>query len=129
MHESARAALEDHLRRLSVNAHTYAPDFAKRLRLPLNLLDWPDTGPTVAIIIPTHNGEALLRRCVESILSKTSYANYRVVIVDNDSDDPGTLQYLRELAGREGRIERISNDGGKFSFSRINNLAVRRVKE
>jgi glycosyltransferase involved in cell wall biosynthesis/GT2 family glycosyltransferase len=126
---SGRAALEDHLARLGVPATPYTPEFAERLHLPVHQLDWPDTGPSVAIIIPTRDQGEVLRTCVESILARTTYGAYRVVVVDNDSSEPGTLAYLEELAGRGVEVMRISNDGRPFSFSRVNNLAVQRVEE
>ncbi len=129
VHASGRAALEDHLRRLGIAAKPYVPDFAERLGLPINQLDWPDTGPSVAIIIPTANQGKLLKKCVESILSKTTYVDYRIFVVDNESDDPKTLEYLEELPSRGVRVERICNDGRPFSFSRVNNLAVQLVDE
>lgn len=129
MHTASRAALEDHLKRLGVLATPYTPEFAQQKNLPINLLDWPDTGPSVAIIVPTHNQAAQLRGCVESILDKTTYTNYRLIVVDNDSDDPKTLAYLSTLAGKGITVERISNEGRPFSFSRINNLAVQRARE
>ncbi len=129
VHASGRAALEDHLRRLGIAAKPYVPDFARRLRLPINQLDWPDTGPSVVIIIPTANQDTLLKKCVESILSNTTYVNYRILVVDNESDDPKTLEYLKELPNKGVRVERISNDGRSFSFSRVNNQAVQLVDD
>jgi glycosyltransferase involved in cell wall biosynthesis/GT2 family glycosyltransferase/SAM-dependent methyltransferase len=125
---SGRRALEDHLQRLGIAATVYQPEYAARLRLPINQLDWADTGPMVGIIIPTHNQGQLLLQCVESILTKTTYENYQIVVIDNDSDDPETLQVLRVLEARGVRVEKISNEGGRFSFSRINNLAVQRAR-
>ena len=54
--------------------------------------------PLVSIIILTRNGVKLLRKCVESIRTKTTYSNYDILIVDNGSDEPQTLQYLNDLA-------------------------------
>lgn len=122
-------ALADRLTRQNINATIMQPAFAKERGLPIKLLDWPDNGPSVAIIIPTHDHVELLRACVESILGKTTYENYRVVVIDNDSIQPATHEYLNQLPARGVTIERISNNGEPFSFSRINNLAVQAVSE
>ncbi len=53
--------------------------------------------PKVSIIIPTRNGRHLLGRCVESVISKSVYNNFELVVVDNQSDDPETLEYLATL--------------------------------
>ncbi|WP_158686477.1 glycosyltransferase family 2 protein, partial [Pseudomonas aeruginosa] len=58
-------------------------DFGYRVHYAL-----PDVLPLVSVIIPTRNALQLTRQCVESILRKTSYSNYEIIIVDNGSDDP-----------------------------------------
>jgi Glycosyl transferase family 2 len=83
----------------------------------------PDAAPAVSLIIPTRNGLQLLRQCVHSIVDKTDYANYEIVIVDNGSDDPATLEYLRGL-GADPRI-RVHRDDRPFNFSALNNAAAR----
>jgi len=127
MHTSALKGLKDHLERKGIEAAIYQPGFARSMCLPISQLDWPDNGPSVAIIIPTYNQYRLLRKCIESISDLTTYTNYEIVVVDNDSDDRDTLTYLEGIADKGIRVERIGNDGQPFSFSRINNLAVERV--
>ena len=125
---AARKGLEEHLARRGIAARTYKPRFAHRLGLPLSQLDWPDTGPVVTIIIPTFNQHSLLRTAVASIRAKTSYRDYCIMVVDNDSDEPAAREYLDGL-GRDGvRVERIGNEGRPFSFSRVNNLAAARAE-
>ncbi len=129
VHESGRRALRQQLSRLGASATTYVPEVARQLGLPINQLDWPDEGPSVAVLVPTYNQRELLTRCVDTIVGDTTYRNYRLVVVDNDSDDPETLTYLDELSGRGISVQRISNEGAPFSFSRLNNRAVERVDE
>ena len=82
----------------------------------------PEPAPRVTLIIPTRNRLNVLQPCVESLLAKTSYANFEVLIVDNDSDDSDTLNYLGELRTRE-RV-RVVSFPGEFNFSAINNFGV-----
>ncbi|MGH2719726.1 MAG: glycosyltransferase family 2 protein, partial [Actinomycetota bacterium] len=56
--------------------------------------------PRVAIIIPTRDRVDLLRTIVESIQSLSTYRNYELVVVDNQSTDPETLEYLETVKGR-----------------------------
>ena len=79
--------------------------------------------PLVSLIIPTRNGLQLLRQCVRSIVDKTDYAPYEIVIVDNGSDDPATLEYLSAL-GEDPRV-RVLRDDRPFNFSALNNAAAR----
>lgn len=83
----------------------------------------PRMKPTVEIIIPTHNQRDLLRICIDSIRTKTSYDNYHITIIDNRSDDPGTCAYLNELASNEQIT--VLRDDSPFNYSAINNRAVK----
>lgn len=77
--------------------------------------------PKVSIIVPTRNRLDLLRTCIEG-LERTDYPAMEVIVVDNGSDDPATLEYLAALDPARFRILR---DDGPFNFSRLNNLAAR----
>ncbi|HWX41575.1 MAG TPA: glycosyltransferase family 2 protein [Blastocatellia bacterium] len=72
----------------------------------------------VSIIIPTRDRLHLLRRCIASIEAKTEYDDYEIIIVDNDSCDVSTVEYL------ETTRHRVIHDQGPFNFSRLNNLAA-----
>lgn len=78
--------------------------------------------PLVSILIPTRDRCQLLRRCVESIRRNTDYNNYEIIVLDNDSTEPETLEYFRYIAG-EVRIHRCP---GPFNYSVINNFGVAR---
>lgn len=117
-------AVQDALDRRGLRAKAYQPDWAAKAACGIFSHAWPDDGPSVAVIIPTKNNVAVLKACIES-LEKTTYKNYEVIIVDNESDDPATLDYLR--ASRH-RVLSIANPKGKFSFAAINNRAVEQVK-
>lgn len=88
-----------------------------RVRFPL-----PKEKPLVSLIIPTRNGYHLLHRCVETLLEKTGYPNFELIVVDNQSDDPKTLCYLDQLSKRN-EVNLVSFDA-PFNFSAINNYAV-----
>lgn len=82
----------------------------------------PQPAPLVSLIIPTRNGLSYLQPCVESILQKTTYAQYEILIVDNQSDDAATLAWLQEMA-RHPQIRVLQYDA-PFNYSAINNYAV-----
>lgn len=112
-------ALNEHFQRLGIAAHAELLDFGMyRVRYAL-----PDRLPLVSLIIPTRNGLQLIRQCVRSILEKTTYPNYEILIVDNASGDPATLGYFRELES-EPRV-RIVRDDRPFNYSALNNAAVK----
>lgn len=92
--------------------HTY------RVRWPV-----PVPAPRATIIIPTRDGLDILSACVESVLGKTRYPNFELVIVDNQSSLPETLEYFESLESDE-RVRVLAYDA-PFNFSAINNFAVK----
>ena len=84
--------------------------------------DLPIDQPLVSIIIPTRNALALVRQCVESITSLTSYSNYEIVIVDNGSDNVEALEYFKKISKNSGF--RVIRDDREFNYSALNNQAV-----
>lgn len=76
--------------------------------------------PKITVIIPTRNRVDLLRTCIDG-LARTDYPDLEVIVVDNGSDDPATLEYLAELPPPQFRVLR---DDGAFNFSRLNNRAA-----
>ena len=82
----------------------------------------PDPAPLVSIIIPTRDRVELLRACVDSILGTTTYPAYEIVIVDNQSREAETRDYLASLAG-ETRVRVLPHDA-PFNYSEINNRAA-----
>jgi len=118
---AAQKALQEHFDRRGIAARVESLSYGYRVRYSL-----PTTLPLVSLVIPTRNALNLLRNCIQSISEKTSYPNYEILIVDNGSDDPATLQYLSAL-GSKGNI-RVLRDDGPFNFSRINNRAVQHAR-
>lgn len=83
----------------------------------------PKPEPLVSLIIPTRDGYNILKACVDSILQKTTYKNYEILIVDNQSKDQQTLNYLQELPKNNNNIQILSYNK-PFNYSALNNYAV-----
>ena len=113
-------ALNDHLQRLGTKAEAVLSSFGHGYRVRYTL---PDVRPLVSLIIPTRNGLRVLKPCLDSILDKTTYANYEILIIDNGSDDPATVNYLNALV-KDSRI-RVVKDGRAFNYSALNNMAAK----
>lgn len=115
---AGQTALNEHLHRTGLAGHIeILPTGMYRARY-----DLPPNPPKVSLIIPTRNGLRLLRQCVSSILEKTTYPNFEILIVDNNSDDHATLRYFDEIRLHE-RVK-VVRDGQAFNYSAINNKAV-----
>lgn len=119
---AGQRALQEHLDRQQINAKVDLLDFGMyRVKYAL-----PDMLPLVSLIIPTRNGKSLLQQCIDSIVNKTTYSSYEILIVDNGSDDPDALDYLHELSDRLGIS--IIRDERPFNYSALNNLAVKHAR-
>jgi glycosyltransferase involved in cell wall biosynthesis len=78
--------------------------------------------PSVILIIPTKDCLNLLAIGVSSILQKTNYSNYKILIVNNRSEKAETLEYFQAIQKNE-RVKVLEYDQ-PFNFSAINNFAV-----
>lgn len=112
-------ALQAHLSRRGVAAEiaqTLPGCWRVRYRLA-------DTSPLVSLIVPTRDAVTLLRQCIESVLEKTTYPRFEILVVDNRSTDPEALAYLAKIAGHPA--VRVLRYDRPFNYSAINNLAAR----
>lgn len=111
-------AVTDHLQRTGVAARVEVADNGyMNVRRQL-----PEPAPRVSLVIPTRDKVELLRMCVQSILEKTDYPDYEILIVDNQSDERATLDYFAELAAQP-RVRVLRYDA-PFNYSAINNFAA-----
>ena len=117
--EAARRALADHFesKGKAVRVVSDATGWFNRVICPL-----PDPAPRVSLIVPTRDKVALLRTCIDGLLHQTRYPNLEVIIVDNDSCEPETLEYFESLRN-DSRV-RILHIGGAFNYAAFNNQAV-----
>lgn len=118
--EAGEKAINEHLQRRGI-AGRIEP--LVELRMYRVHYDLPHLLPMVSLIIPTRNGSQLIRQCIDSILKKTTYPNYEILIIDNGSDDAKTVDYFRSLEA-DLRI-RLIRDDQPFNFSALNNAAAK----
>ncbi len=88
-------AVSAHLKRQGIKAEVFKDEnipFTAKI-----IYDVPENKPLVSIIVPTHDSCQLLKRCVNSILKKTTYENYEIVLVENNSKDKETFEYYKTL--------------------------------
>jgi GT2 family glycosyltransferase len=78
----------------------------------------PAPQPSIDIIIPTRDRVDLLRQCIDAVVSKTTYSNYDIIILDNDSQDPVTLNYFAVTKYR------VVACPGPFNYAKIVNRGV-----
>jgi len=78
--------------------------------------------PKVSLIILTRDGLHDLKTCINSIIERTSYFNYEIIIVDNGSVKPETLDYLRKMEKKD--FIKVQRNDIPFNFSQLNNEAL-----
>lgn len=91
-------------------------------------VNWPLPSelPLVSVIVPTRDKVELLSACLDSLLQKTRYRPFEVLVVDNGSVEPEALAYLARISAHpEVRVLRYDE---AYNFSAINNFAVREAK-
>lgn len=121
---AGQKALTEHLQRRGLQGSVAeAPEAGGMYRI---CWQRPSNPPLVSIIIPTRNGQALVRQCLDS-LRQTNYPRYEVILVDNGSDDPNALAFFAERE-KIGQI-RIFRDDSPFNFSAINNHGIRQAAQ
>ncbi len=81
----------------------------------------PQQLPRVSLIVPTRDQYKLLHACLEGLLTRTDYPNLEIIVVDNQSTDHQTLDYLATLKER-GVI--VLDHPFPFNYSTINNRAA-----
>jgi O-antigen biosynthesis protein len=111
-----QAAVNAHLERLNLAAKAESGKGNHRVKLVSNVrIHYP----LISIIIPTKDAPDYLGKCLKSIFSLTSYPNYEVILVDNETTDPTALQIMSEYP-----VKRVPLPN-PFNFSRANNLGVK----
>ncbi|RYH68012.1 MAG: glycosyltransferase family 2 protein [Alcaligenaceae bacterium] len=114
-------ALNEHFQRTGIRAAVeyIGSGYRVRYELPMAL-------PLVSLIIPTRNALELTRQCISSIVERTTYSNYEIILVDNGSDDLDALAYFKTIETASNI--RVVRDDGAFNYAAINNRAVALAK-
>ena len=124
-HTSGLKALDTHLKsRYGKNAHAENSEYTFVYEARFNLLD---EEPLVSIIIPMKDNWELSDACIASILEKSTYQHYEILILNNRSEKDDTITWLREMQLKDKRICVIDADM-EFNWSKLNNFGIRHSK-
>lgn len=85
----------------------------------------PETLPLVSLIIPSKDHVEILKHCLDSVLAKTTYPNYEIVISDNGSTTADCASYYQELKLQLGERLTIVKDTFPFNFGRQINAGAK----
>jgi GT2 family glycosyltransferase len=115
-------ALKDSLKRRKVKGEVSVGLFPGSFRVKYDIVN----NPLVSIIIPTKDKRGYIERCISSILSKTTYNNYEIIIVDTGSTEKDTLDYY-ETIKKNPEIKFVYWKK-PFNYSTVNNFGVKHAK-
>ena len=121
--EAGRSALEEHMARVGIPGHAENTPWPCFYRMAF---DFEET-PLVSIVIPNKDGASYLRDCVESIQEKTTWPNYEIVIVENNSETLEIFDLYKELEATYGNVRVVAWEH-EFNYPKINNLGVEHAK-
>jgi len=116
--EEQKKIISNHLRRKKIDATVNRGIIPNTFKIVYAY----ENQPLVSIIIPTKNNQKVLRRCIKSLEENTTYKNWEIIIIDNNSTEKLTRPYYESLPYR------IISYSEPFNFSKMNNLAVKHAK-
>ena len=122
--QSAKNAVADHLRRHGFDHFqiTSTRAFETIFKIRYQILG----SPLISIVIANKDHVADLQRCITSILEKSTYENYEIIIVENNSEEKQTFDYYEELK-ENNRITVVTYEGA-FNYSAVNNLGIKHAR-
>ncbi len=119
--ESGKTALQDAFERRNIEA-TVIP---QKNKPGFYHIDYAlDQEPKISIIIPTKNNSKVLQTCIGSIFKKSTYSNFEVIILDNNSNEPELFELFKEYESEENTRFRVLKLAYLFNFSKLMNDGV-----
>lgn len=119
---STQRAVASALERRGINGRVLNGPFFGSARIIYQITE----KPLISIIVPTKDQLDILETCIKSIVNRSTYPNYEIIIVDTGSEEDSTIRYLGEIALDE-RISVIKWDKA-FNYSSVNNFASKSAK-
>lgn len=123
-HEAGLKAVQGYFERENIKATVTGGYLPGTYRIKRQIVGEPQ----VSIIIPFKDQVELLKNCLESILKKTSYSNYKILLVSNNSKEEETFNFLKYITSQYDNIRYLEYNI-PFNYSAINNWAVTQVEK
>ncbi len=120
--DAGKRAIEAHLQRIGAKAEVSHTKDLGFYRVKYQV----QGNPMVSIVIPNKDEKETLKKCLESIWQKTTYSNYEIILVENNSTTREIRDYYQELDGKNG--VRVVYWDKEFNYSAINNFGISYAK-
>lgn len=116
----AKRVIANHLERCGLEGTVSKAKLDFRFRV-----DYAVQGkPLVSIVIPSKDHVELLSKCIDSIFEKSTYPNFEVVVVENNSTEPETFAYYERIQREHNNVHVVVWEGTGFNISKLNNFGV-----
>ncbi|MDO4476185.1 MAG: glycosyltransferase family 2 protein [Lachnospiraceae bacterium] len=122
--EAGQRAVQAHYDRIGVEADVLMGQYPGLYRTVYRM---PENPPLISIIIPNKDHVSDLDKCVRTILKKATYPNYEFVVVENNSTNPATFEYYREMEQKYSNFH-VAYWDREFNYSLINNFGAEHAK-
>lgn len=124
-YDAGRRAVQAHIDRIGLKGKTVFSKAVPMMRVIYDIIG----EPLVSIIIPSYDHADVLKKCIDSILEKSTYKNFEIIVLENNSKEPATFAYYETLKA-DGRIRVVEYDkkGAPFNYSALNNYARKFAK-
>lgn len=117
--DAAVRAINAHLKRVGIKGTAVASTPPSTYKINYEI----EGAPLISIIIPNKDNIDVLDVCIKSILSKSTYSNYEIIIIENNSTEESTFAYYKSLENNS-KIK-IVTWKGEFNYSAINNFGAK----
>ena len=118
--DAGKRALEAHYHRMGIQAKVEYTDIFIMFRTIMKV----QGEPKISVIIPSKDHIQDLDKCITSIEKISTWENYEIVIVENNSEEEETFQYYRKIQEKYGNVKVVIWDG-EFNYSAINNFGAK----
>ncbi len=123
-HAAQRALLEALARR----GYKGDIDFLQGFRGYKVRMEIKEPGALVSIIIPTKNKQDYLKKCIDSIVKKSTYRNFEIILLDNNSNDKKFFNLVNQYKKQSQFKFNYIRDEGDFNFARLMNVGRANAK-
>ena len=118
--EAGITVLQDHLERVGLEG-----EVSHGTTLGTYKIDYKVKGnPKVTILIPNCNEAKTLKTCIDSVLKLTTYKNYEIIVIENNSTEKSIFDYYKELE-KEEKVKILYYPEKEFNYSKIINFGVK----
>ncbi|MDD5040090.1 MAG: glycosyltransferase family 2 protein [Patescibacteria group bacterium] len=121
--EAGQRALQEALYRRNIGGTAFRGKFPGTYRIKRTI----KKKPLISIIIPFKNHVSELKKLIHSITTKSTYDNFEIIGIDNNSTEQETIDFIKAIQKQDARIK-IFADNAPFNYSRLNNYGASRAR-